>query len=363
LISKSFATSVTSKIQPRIVLASEISDPTTGNKLKRERQREPILVGMTIARRHIATPDVAGAYHVVTRCVRRAWLCGRDALTGRDFSHRKRWIEERIFVLAEHFAIGVYAYAVMSNHVHLVVRTKPVLVNDWDALDVLRRWFSVCRGKNDTAASIERRASAAVGNDTLIAEYRQRLGSLSWFMRFLNESIARAANAEDGCKGRFWEGRFRCQALLDDAAVLSAMTYVDLNPVRARIVAAPEAAEQVSFRHRSDRVRSERTADERLAPVTGVGMALAVSEGEYLKLVDQTGRRLHPDKPGAIEQSLPPIVQRLGLSQNGWLLQVQGTESRYWRAIGLADALIDRAGELGQRWLKGVLFARRLKTA
>jgi hypothetical protein len=151
--------------------------------------------------------------------------------------------------------------------------------------------------------------------------------------------------------------------LLDDAALLSAMTYVDLNPVRAGIVAAPQAAEQVSFRYRSDRVRSERTVEERLAPVAGVGVALAVSEGEYLELVDQTVRWLHPDKPGAIEQSLPPIVQRLGLSQNAWLLQVQGTESRYWRAIGLADALIDKAAELGQRWLKGLMFARQLKTA
>jgi REP element-mobilizing transposase RayT len=168
---------------------------------------------MTIARLHIVHPDAVGSCRVVTRCVRHAWLCGRDAVTGRDFSHRKRWIEERIFALAEHFAIGVYAYVVMSNHVHLVVRTGPGAPDNSDALDVLRRWFSVSRRKGDNDASIGRRARAAIGNESLIAEYRRRLGSLSWFMRFLNESIARAANAEDGCKGRFWEGRFRCQGI------------------------------------------------------------------------------------------------------------------------------------------------------
>ncbi|HJU39691.1 MAG TPA: hypothetical protein VJ724_08975, partial [Tahibacter sp.] len=263
--------------------------------------------------------------------------------------------------LAAQFAIGVYAYAVMNNHVHLVVRTAPELVDTWSDLDVLRRWFSVSRRRDDTDASIEQRALAASGNAERIAEYRRRLGNLSWFMRFLNESIARAANAEDGCKGRFWEGRFHCQALLDDAAVLSAMTYVDLNPVRAKVVTAPEAAQHVSVRRRTEQAKARRDAIEPLAPVVGPGVVLGVSEREYLLLVDETGRRLHTDKPGAIDRALPSIVRRIGLSENAWLLQVQGTQSRYWRAIGLVDALVDKAVELQQRWLKGVMFARRLK--
>jgi REP element-mobilizing transposase RayT len=322
-----------------------------------------MLAIMTIARFHTVDPHASGAFHVVSRCVRRALLCGRDPVTGRDFSHRKGHIEERIVALAAEFAIGIYAYAVMSNHVHLVVRTAPELTGTWSDLDVLRRWFSVSRRRGDTDASIEQRALAASGNTARIAEYRLRLGNLSWFMRFLNESIARAANAEDDCKGHFWEGRFRCQVLLDDAAVLSAMTYVDLNPVRAKVVTAPEAAEHVSFRRRSDRTREHCDAIEPLAPVAGQGSALGVSEREYLMLVDETGRRLHSDKPGVIDRSLPSIIRRIGLSENAWLLQVQGTQSRYWRAIGMVDALIDKATELHQRWLKGVMFARRLKVA
>lgn len=340
---------------------SEESQPRTSRSPMLSARRESTLLRMTIARRYIVDAQASGTYHVVSRCVRRALLCGRDPLTGRDFSHRKNWIEKRIFALAARFAIGIYAYAVMSNHVHLVIQTNPASADAWDAVDVLRRWFSVSRRAGDTEATIEARAQASAGNEARIAEYRARLASLSWFMRFLNESIARAANVEDGCTGRFWEGRFRCQALLDEAAVLSAMTYVDLNPVRAGNVATPEAAEHVSFRRRSDDMR-RRAPDEPLSTVAGAGPALGVSAREYLLLVDETGRLLHAGKPGAIDRSLPSVVKRLGLSENAWLLQVRGTQSHYWRAIGLVDAMVDKAAELGQRWLKGLAFARRLET-
>lgn len=315
---------------------------------------------MPNARMHIVDAHQPGAFHITSRCVRLAWLSERDPLTGRDLSHRKRWIEERIATLAKAFSVAVYAYAVMANHVHLVVRTDPQAPQQWDAADVLQRWFSVSR-RNEPDEARQLRIETSMGNEELIAKYRMRLGNLSWFMRFLNESIARAANAEDGCTGRFWEGRFHSKALLDVNAVLSGMAYVDLNPVRAGIVETPEAAKHVSIRRRFDAIRNG-APGTLLLPVFGTGPELAVSELEYLTLVDETGRRVRPDKPGAIGRSLPAIVSRLGMSERAWLKQVQGTESCYWRVIGRFESFVEKTAQLGQRWLKGCRLAAKLRS-
>jgi hypothetical protein len=172
----------------------------------------------------------------MSRWVRRSFLCGEDAATGRSYEHRKQWVEDRLLELAEVFAVGIYAYAVMSNHLHVVVYIDPSATLAWSPDEVAQRWVKLTpvrvAGKVDEAAC-EARATALAGNAERIAVLRERLGSLSWFMRFLNEPIARRANREDGCTGHFWEARFKCQALLDDAAVLACMAYVDLNPIRA----------------------------------------------------------------------------------------------------------------------------------
>ncbi|MCE3003577.1 MAG: hypothetical protein LW860_12905 [Xanthomonadaceae bacterium] len=191
---------------------------------------------MTSPRSQLVDPEAPGFYHCISRCVRRAFLCGEDALTGRSFEHRKQWVEDRLLELAEVFAVGVYAYAVMSNHLHLVVYVDPSATLAWSPDEVAQRWVRLTPVRVDgeiDEAACEARAAALAGNAERIAVLRERLGSLSWFMRFLNEPIARRANREDGCTGHFWEARFKCQALLDDAAVLACMAYVDLNPIRA----------------------------------------------------------------------------------------------------------------------------------
>jgi len=67
---------------------------------------------MTYPRSQLVSPDEPGYFHVVTRCVRRAFLCGTDKFTGRSFEHRRQWIEGRIRLLADSFAVSVYFYAV-----------------------------------------------------------------------------------------------------------------------------------------------------------------------------------------------------------------------------------------------------------
>src|SRR5687768_9150317 len=101
-------------------------------------------------------------------------------------------------------------------------------------------------------------------------------------MRSLSEPIARRANREDVCTGRFWEGRYRCQALLDDAAVVACMAYVDLNPARAGLAADLAACEHTSVRRRIEGFEPKADA-EPLRPVSGFAApALPLDLQEYL---------------------------------------------------------------------------------
>ena len=191
---------------------------------------------MGYPRSQIVDSETPGFYHCVSRCVRRAWLCGEDPVSGRSFDHRRDWIEQRLISLAESFAVGLFAWAVMSNHTHVVLRVDPKLPESWSDEEVACRWARLDRRLEPVEpVEVTQRARRLLAQPKRVAELRRRLGSLSWFMRFLNECIAREANTEDRCTGRFWEGRYKSQALLDEAAVVACMTYVDLNPIRAGI--------------------------------------------------------------------------------------------------------------------------------
>ena len=189
---------------------------------------------------------------------------------------------------------------------------------------------------------------------------RRRLGSLSWFMRALNEPIARRANREDDCTGRFWEGRFKCQALLDDAALLACMTYVDLNPVRAKIGDSPCASLHTSARRRARRFAHGR----RLEPLASsiVAHVLDVSEAQYLHLLEWTGKHLYTADKNDVPRHCPSVFGRLPLSPSQWLVQVPATESNYWRVVGSAQTLLEHARRVSCRWVRGIGFARNLLT-
>src|SRR5262245_42035959 len=216
------------------------------------------------ARRAIVDESTVGMYHCMSRCVRRAWLCGRAALTGRNFDHRKAWIRKRLEQLAGLFAVDVAGYSVMSNHLHVVLRNRPDLTKSWSDEEVARRWcrlFPKRLVEPGQAPDPEPQGLAfLLANPKAIAERRRRLSSLSWFMRCLCEPIARRANREDECDGRFWSGRFKSQVLVDETAILTCSVYVDLNPVRAGVSRTPEESEYTSA---YDRIASRQKAQSR----------------------------------------------------------------------------------------------------
>ncbi len=205
---------------------------------------------MPQARKHLICLAETAYYHVTSRCVRRAFLCGKDTSSGRSYEHRRDWIETRVRVLASIFSIDICAYAIMSNHYHLVVKLDSASTAQWSDEEVIGRWTSLFRGPLLIQDYVRGRTLSAAEQSTLkdlASVYRQRLGSLSWFMKCLNEPIARRANAEDGCTGHFWEARFHSDPLRSDRALMAAMAYVDLNPIRARLAETPESSDYTSI--------------------------------------------------------------------------------------------------------------------
>ena len=95
-----------------------------------------------ICRRFLVDPTEVGIDHCVNRCVRRSFLCGKDPVSGKDYEHRRQWMQDRIQFLAGQFGVDVLGFAVPSNHLHVVLRNRPDVVQDWSDTEVARRWWN-----------------------------------------------------------------------------------------------------------------------------------------------------------------------------------------------------------------------------
>jgi putative transposase len=163
---------------------------------------------MAIPRKYLVDDSTLGFYHCISRCVRRAFLCGDDPLTGHNCDHRKEWLENRMLALASLFSVGLFAYAVMSNHYHFVLSIDPLAPLQWSDSEVAQRWLMAYPGRLDNPGLEQQRElkkQAIMADKNKLKKYRQRLGSLSWFMSRLNEPLAKTSNVEDNASGRFWD--------------------------------------------------------------------------------------------------------------------------------------------------------------
>jgi REP element-mobilizing transposase RayT len=324
---------------------------------------------VTYARKSLISLEDTPYYHVVSRCVRRAWLWGFDEYARKDYSHRKEWVVTRVRHLTRVFSIEVCAYAVMSNHYHLVLYVNSRGARAWSEAEVIARWRKLFRLPDlvrryrdaEPITPTERHAAKE-----LISKWRMRLHDVSWFMRLLNEHLARRANAEDDCKGRFWEGRFKSQALLDEAGLLTAMAYVDLNPVRAGIARAPEESEFTSIYARVQRLQRRGTESSRSFPRLrrfgndGSNEAIPFKFADYLELVDWSGRRIRKDKRGHIDNRLPSILNRLNIDPYVWEEAMRPGRNYFGRALGRLGRLRLHAERLRQSWIRGQRHCERL---
>jgi hypothetical protein len=295
---------------------------------------------MSTPRAQLIDESVTPWYHCVSRCVRRARLCGGD------WAHRKDWIVGRLRELVEVFAIHCGGFAVMDNHLHLLLRLDSARVRSWSDQEVARRWLTLFPIRDVTGQALpvaEECVRRLAADPAWVARTRARLGDLGWFMKCLKEPLARLANREEGCTGAFWEGRFRSVAVLDDEALLAVAAYIDLNPVAAGTAVTPEVSNHTSFRERLDHAQSQgasatlrddlstQTDDPGqeeglwLAPVNDrrelqsgrVGLVSGFTLSCYLRLVDAAGR-LERDGKANLPADAVSIFARLGLDGTCW---------------------------------------------
>ncbi|MGF1751122.1 transposase [Vibrio cionasavignyae] len=296
---------------------------------------------MTTARKNLISVDATSYYHCVSRCVRRSFLCGEDPQTNTSYEHRREWIERKIHSLTQAYYIDVCAYAIMSNHYHLVLHINKDKALALSLHDVVEHWGR----EHKLPVLIQRWQNKQLTNQAeedqcigLIEIWRERLWNLSWFMKELNYDIACRANREDSCTGHFWESRFKSQALLDEKALAAAMAYVDLNPIRAGIAKTPETSEFTSIKARIDALSKNLATAPCLHPFIG-NPTNDMLDGipfrliDYIELVDWTARQFRQNKASMINNQ-PPILARLNFNQKSWLTICTALEKTRSTAIG-----------------------------
>ena len=304
---------------------------------------------MTIARNQQICVEETPYYHIVSRCVRRAFLCGEDTLSGKSFEHRRQWLIERIKQVTSVFAIDVCSYAIMSNHFHIVLKVNST--ENWNTTQVLMTWCSLyslpvlcdryLKGEIETEAELRRVKE-------YVAVYRSRLMSVSWYMKSINEYVARMANVEDKCTGHFWESRFKSQALLDERALLTCMAYVDLNPIRAAIAKDIKDSDFTSIK---ERIEKESTW------LSGFGKGdndLPFYLSSYISLVDESGRCIRENKLGFISEKTAKAIDEIGINQDDWLDELKGFKSIGFSAVGTAEQLKEYSVKTKRKWALGI---------
>ena len=330
-----------------------------------------------LSRVEVFSASEVAIVHVLNRVVRRCFLLGDDPVSGKNYDHRKEWIEELLKRFSACFGIDLLAFAIMSNHFHLILRSRPDVVGTWDDTEVARRWLLLCPVRKTADRSPEEPNDVelnTIRNDAeKLATIRLRLSDIGWWMRLLCQQVAVRANHEDQEMGKFWQSRFKAVRLLDEQALLACAAYVDLNPIRAAMAEALEKSDFTSVQRRIQSVKaavkSQSTEDEVSAGLraetvsaTPDGFLSPISLGErrgrpgpkpsrngqrcsdrgflpwsqedYLQLLDWTSRHTSTIKPGRTPEDLQPLFERLGLDAKTWCELVSGFGQLFFNVAG-----------------------------
>ncbi len=241
-------------------------------------------------RKSLINPDEVTIAHTVAKTARNLFLLGEDLVTGTQNSHRKDWIVDIMEFQSSLMAIDLFGYSLLSNHIHQILRSRPDAVKQWDDLEVARRWMTLCPKSKKRLkvgdkvlhvpiAPKETQIEALAKNEKKIKEIRERLSSISWWMRLLCQKVAQRANFEDGgSMGPFWKGRFHSTIIEDTEHLLGCALYVDLNAVKAGIAQGIDDYQYTSGKIRLDVLRSkqeslQKTEAQKADPIAKVDLS------------------------------------------------------------------------------------------
>lgn len=325
---------------------------------------------MTEARSDIYDRTVQGTYH-----------CFNNVVLGLDLLRERRvWLENRLATLTSIFAVDVLTFGVLETGYRSIVRNRPDIAGGWDDRKVVERWLllnsqSLALNPPPTEDEIE----LALENRQTVAEWRLRLGDVSWFMKMLNEPMSRAANEEIGSKGHFWRDRFQMQVLTDLEALLACALFVDLNPLRESLAASLEESRFTGLWLRMQTIAEE--AREKLGGVVSrdqwperlseAGWLLPISiegDGEI-----QTGRRCSDHGFWSFPAEtylalanfvvqyrgmgrefwnrleLPPLIEHLKERISGWIEAIENFSSQLGRVVGRKESVLAFAQKRGKK--------------
>ena len=298
--------------------------------------------------------SITSKFHCCTRAVRAAFILDSDFKDDPDKIDRRKWIEDRILFLSTVFAIDVCAYAVMSNHYHVILDVQKHCSDEWEPMEIITRWHKIYQGTKLSRDYVKRKQLTEMESD-LVLEFaekcREKLHNISWFMRNINEPLARIANKEDNCKGRFWESRFKSQALLDEQALLTCMAYIDLNPIRANMSDNIQTSEFTSIKKRYEKAKQASNINhpnqqpKNLAKLTGgysinKKNAIPIKVTDYIELVEWTGKQLRKNK-ASINKHTPSALSQFNINPEEFLNSAQNYGKQFHRMVGSLQHILN----------------------
>ena len=320
---------------------------------------------MTIARNKIVNEEEVGVYLITNRCVRRAFLMGRDLQSGKMLDSRRGWIEDWLESLSKVMLVDVLDFTVLSNHYHLVLRNRPDLLSELSDEECARRLailypgVTCLEGLSDNACPL--RATEML-SDSQFERKKTRLASISAFMAIWQEAVAKRANLEDECTGHFWEDRFHSVKLLDSIAILYALAYVDLNQIKAGM--SKQLAEGnysgIALRCKVDH-QDGHLSQSWLTPFDSREFSdgcIPMSFSTYLSALTVRAENYHRNKLPNSKTVVPDEDSNSTEGDGVWSQSIESVVSSFRYMMGSAASMERQAVVDGKQWYAGISTAR-----